>query len=57
MSDFHTLLVTDFFIADDDENIYYAENTSSFEDTTKLMDRLREENICKGYTLCAVIDA
>lgn len=57
MSAWETILVARYFIGDDDEGVWTADNELSFEDTDKLLHELREAHPTVTYTMCAQIDA
>lgn len=57
MSNYQTVPVIEYLISDDDEGINHAENTTSFEETDALLQKLRAENPDVTYTMFAEIDA
>lgn len=57
MSNFHTLPVLAFGISDDDEGHHEADNNRDFDDTVKLLEKLRTENPTVLYIMYAEIDA
>lgn len=57
MRNFVRVPVNGFMVCDDDENVHHADNTLSFADTNKLLQKLRTENPDIEYTMFAEIDA
>jgi len=51
------LPVVRYFIGDDDEGAYQANDPTDFNETRELLKRLREESPETQYTLVAEIDA
>jgi hypothetical protein len=56
MSEWHTVLVSRFFVCDDDEGVHEADNPLSFEQTDALLTKLRDENPTVNYSLVAELD-
>ena len=57
MSNFHTLPVISFGVSDDDEDHHQADNNCDFDETVKLLKKLRTENPDVLYMMYAEIDA
>lgn len=57
MSEFHTVLVSRYFVCDDDEGVHEPDNPLSFDEADALLNRLRDANPTVGYTLVAELDA
>lgn len=57
MSIYQTVPVIEYLISDDDEGITYADDTTSFDKTDTLLQKLRLENPEITYTMYAEIDA
>jgi len=57
MSNYQTVPVVEYLISDDDEGITHADNTTSFDETDTLLQKLRLENPDITYTMFAEIDA
>lgn len=56
MSNYQTVPVIEYLIGDDDEGITHADNTTSFDETVTLLQKLRLENPEGAYTMFAEID-
>lgn len=56
MSSTQIVPVVKYFIGDCDENIYEADNPQSFDETNKLLQKLRLESPEVIYTMYAEID-
>ncbi len=53
---YQTVPVITYLICDDDEGIIHADNTTSFDETDTLLQKLRLENRDITYTMFAEID-
>lgn len=57
MSEFKTLYVEKFLITDNSEDVYFAEDDRSFEQTDELLHELRDKHVNRTYRMYALIDA
>ena len=57
MSNYQNVPVVEYLISDDDEGITYADNTTSFDETNTLLQKLRLKNPDITYMMFAEIDA